>query len=122
MLAFGAQVASMPGAALTNHAGEIFFTVRFLCASRSTPYVATPLLRDCSLTFHFPVDPPSFLVPYSPHGGVNSPDCSSDDSGAGFGGGGGGPADFLDRGCLDDADAFFTPLAPVPFLVAIYGS
>ena len=50
---------------------------------------------------------------------MDSPDCSSDDSGAGLGGGTGGFAACLDVGGLDGADAdVFDPLAPVPFLVA----
>ena len=92
----------------------------FLCASRRAPDVAAPLLCDCAQTFRFPADPSTFLIPYPLHVGVDSPDCSSDDSGAGLGIGAGSSADFLEWGCLEGAgaDCFCTPLAPVPFLVA----
>lgn len=40
MLAFVAQVASTPEVALTDRAGELCYTARFLCASRCTPYAA----------------------------------------------------------------------------------
>ena len=76
-----------------------------LGASRHATEVTAPLLRDCAQTFRFTADPPTFLVPCSPHISVDSPDCSSDDSGAGMGGGAGDSADFLDEGCLDSADA-----------------
>lgn len=66
-----------------------------------------PLLCDLPRTFRFPADPPSFLVPCPLHFGVDSPDCSSHDSGAGLvEGAAGGSADHLDQGCLAGADVF----------------
>ena len=62
---------------------------------RRAPAVAAPLLRDCAQSFCFPADPPTLLVPYPLHVGVDSPDCSSHDTAAGFGGAG-SSADFLD--------------------------
>ena len=79
---------------------------------------AAPLLRDCAQTNRFPAEPPRFLVLYPLHIGVDSPDCSSDDSGAGLGRGAGSSADFLGVALLMLVLMFLGPLAPVPVLVA----